>query len=375
MHITIEVDKSVDLVYYLYIISKKKTGQASNERSTNMEKVKFGNTGVMVSKIAFGGIPIQRLGLNEAADVVRGVINLGVNFLDTANGYTDSEEKIGLAIKDFKRDSLVIASKSGARDKKTFLENLDLSLKRLGTDYIDFYQHHGISSREQYEALTGEGGAYEGMVEAVKAGKVRFPAFSSHNIPISIEMMKSGKFAVVQLPFNYINFEAADDVIPLAKKLDMGFICMKPMGGGLLDNAGLCFRYLLKFDSIVPDPGVERIEELREIIRIVEKNEFLSAEDEKEIEKQRIEFGPSWCHRCDYCQPCPQGIQMSVALIINTFFKRMTPEHARAFAAPAIEKARTCIECRACVARCPYNLDIPALLKEKISYFDRMSNN
>jgi predicted aldo/keto reductase-like oxidoreductase len=144
------------------------------------------------------------------------------------------------------------------------------------------------------------------------------------------------------------------------------------MGGGLLDDAGLAFRYLMDFDSIVPDPGIEKIEEIREIIAIVEKKQALSPEDKKEIEKQRIEFGPSWCHRCDYCQPCPQGIRISAALCIKSAFKRMAVDRARDFVGPAIEKARTCIECRGCVDRCPYDLDIPVLLKEKITIWESM---
>jgi len=337
-----------------------------------MDKVRFGKTGLMVSKVAFGGIPIMRISKAEAVRIVREAIGLGINFIDTATGYADSEEKIGEAIQGMKREDLVIASKSPARDKKTFTENLDLSLKRLGLDYIDIYQLHNVSSEPQKEEVFGPAGAMEGLEEAVKAGKVRFPAFSSHSIPLAIEIMKSKKFASVQLPFNYIDKEAAEKAIPLAKELDMGFIAMKPMGGGLLPDAALSFRFLGQYENIVPDPGFEKIEELREIAGIVEKKETLSADDEKEIEKQRLELGPSWCHRCDYCQPCPQGVHISTALNIKSFMKRMTPERARSFVGPHIEKARTCLECGLCVKRCPYNLNIPVLLKEKIAYWDAM---
>jgi predicted aldo/keto reductase-like oxidoreductase len=338
-----------------------------------MKIVRFGKTELMVSKIAFGGIPIMRLTKTDAAYLVRESINMGINFIDTAHGYTDSEEKIGDAIKGIKRENIIIASKSPADDKSTFLEHLDLSLKRLGADYIDIYQFHGISSENKRDAIFSPNGAMEGMEEAVKAGKIRFPAFSSHSIPIAIELMKTGKFAVVQLPFNYIDCTAEDEAIPLAAKLDMGFIAMKPMGGGLLDDAGLSFRYLLSYDSIVPDPGIEKIEEIREIVSIVEKNEPFTAEDKKKIENQRKEFGPSWCHRCDYCQPCPQGIQISLALCVKSMFKRMTHDRARSFVGPAIEKARTCLECRECTSRCPYHLDIPSLLKEQITLFDTLN--
>ena len=331
-----------------------------------MEKIRFGKTGLMVSRVAFGGIPIMRISRAEAVKVVREAIDLGINFFDTAHGYSDSEEKIGEAIKGMKREDIIIASKSPANDKKTFNEQLDLSLRRLGVDYIDIYQFHGINSAEKRDQILSPGGGMEGLDDAVRAGKVRFPAFSSHSLPVAMELMKTGLFAAIQLPFNYIDSAAENEAIPLAKNLDIGFIAMKPMGGGLLDNAGLAFRYLLSFDSIVPDPGIEKTEEIREIVRIVEKNETSTEEDKKEIEKQRSEFGPSWCHRCDYCQPCPQGIRISSALSMKSAFKRMPADRARSFVGPAIEKAKTCIECRECVKRCPYNLDIPVLLKERI---------
>ena len=337
-----------------------------------MEKMRFGKTGLMVSKIAIGGIPIMRISKAEAAGLVREAIQMGINFIDTAHGYSDSEEKIGEAIKGMKRENLVIASKSPADTRKDFNEHLDLSLKRLGLDYIDIYQLHGVSSVAKRDAVFAPGGAMEGLEDAVKAGKVRFPAFSSHSLPIALELMKGGRFASVQLPFNYIDSAAADEAIPLAKKLDMGFIAMKPMGGGLLDNARLSFRFLGQYDSIVPDPGIEKLDEIREIIGIVEKNETLSGEDKKEIEKLRVEFGPSWCHRCDYCQPCPQGIHISSVLSLKSAFKRMPPERARAMVGPAAEKARTCLECRECVSRCPYDLDIPVLLKERVKYWDSL---
>ena len=335
-----------------------------------MEKIRLGKTELMVSKIAFGGIPVMRVSKHDGAALVRESIKLGINFIDTANAYGDSEEKVGEGIKGTPRDSLVISSKSLAKDKKTFLEHLDISLKTIGTDYLDIYHVHSVSSREKYDAVFCPGGAMEGMDEAIKTGKVRFPAFSSHNLPIALELMKGGRFDVVQLPFNFIDNEAASEAIPLAKKLDLGFISMKPMGGGRLDNAELSFRYLLQYDNIVPDPGMEKIGEIREIAAIVERNPSLTEGDKKEILKLRAEFGTSWCHRCDYCQPCPQGIVISSVLTGESMLKRFSLEKSKALSGAAMEQAKTCIECGECVKRCPYHLEIPRLIKENVSFWD-----
>jgi len=312
----------------------------------------------------------MRISRAEAVKLVQEVVGLGINFIDTAHGYMDSEEKIGEGIKDMRREDLIIASKSPADDKKTFNEHLDLSLKRLCVDYIDIYHLHHVSSETRRSAVFAPGGAFEGLMEAVKAGKVRFPAVSSHSLPLAAEIMKSGLFAVVQFPFNYIDNNAEKELIPLAKELDMGFIAMKPMGGGLLDNAELAFRYLLQYENIVPDPGIEKAEEIREIVGIVEKAEPLSEVDKKEIEKLRASFGPSWCHRCDYCQPCPQDIPISTVLTAKSFMKRFNQEGARSMIGWGIEKARTCVACGTCMTRCPYRLEIPNLLKQTLEYWD-----
>ena len=338
-----------------------------------MEKTRLGKTELMVSKVAFGGIPIMRLSKPDAVKLVRETLDLGINFFDTAHGYMDSEEKIGEGIKGIKREDLVITTKSPANDKKTFNEHLDLSLKRLGTDYIDIMQLHNIGSIEKRDACFAEGGAYEGIQEGIKAGKIRFPGFSSHNLEICIEVMKTDKFDLVQFPFNFIDDSAVEIAIPLAKELDIGFIAMKPMGGGKLDNAGLAFRYLLQFESVIADPGIEKVEEIREIAQIVKVNPPLTNEDKKTIEKLKTEYSEIWCHRCDYCQPCPQKIDISWVLSSESCQKRFTPERYKQMLGGPTDKARTCTECRKCVERCPYHLNIPALLKENIQLYDRIT--
>ena len=339
-----------------------------------MDKITFGNTDLKVSKVALGGIPIMRLTKREAARVIKDVLNMGVTFIDTANGYGDSEEKIGEAIKKYKRNSLVLSSKSGASDKKTFLSHLNLSLKHIGTDYIDIYHLHGINSDEQVEKIMDTRGAYHGLEEAVSSGKVRYFAFSSHNPKIAKKLMLTKKFQIVQIPFNFVDNEPEEELIPLASKLNMGFIAMKPMGGGLLEDANLAFRYLAQFEKIVPDPGIEKTEEMAEIVKIVENPRPLTSEEKETIKNIKKELGKSWCHRCDYCQPCPQDISISTVIITKSIIKRMPFTVAMNFLEKAIEKAKQCTECEECIQKCPYNLEIPTLLKENISFWKDYKN-
>ena len=328
-----------------------------------VEKVIFGSTGLKVTRVAFGGIPIMRLSMNEGVKVVREVLEMGINFIDTAYVYGDSEEKIGRAIRGFDRGRLVIASKSMARDRKTFLQNLETGLKRLGTDYIDIYHMHALKSDEDVERAMGPGGAMEGLARAIRDGKVRFTAFSSHNLTIAIKVVRSGEFQVVQYPLNFIDTDAEQELVPLAKKMNMGFIAMKPLGGGLLDDAGLCFRYLMQFDSIVTDPGIQKTVEMREILDFVKDPRPLSEKEKTRIDEIRQKTGKSWCHRCDYCLPCPQAIPISMVLSAKSIVRRMPYDSACEFLDKAMEKASECAECGECVERCPYDLAIPGLIK------------
>ena len=335
-----------------------------------MRKKVFGKTDLMVTPVAMGGIPIMRLSKKEAVDVVRKVLAMGVNFIDTATGYGDSEEKIGEALKERRRQDVVIASKSPASDKKLFLEHVDLSLKRLQTDYIDIYHLHGVNSEEKMKEVMEPGGAYEGLEEAIKEGKVRYPAFSSHHMPEAKKLMLSEKFDVVQIPFNFVDTEPEKEIIPLAGKMNLGFIAMKPLGGGLLEDANLAFRYLAQFSGIVADPGIEKAEEMEEILRVIKDPRILSLQEKKKIERIREELGKEFCHRCDYCLPCSQDIPISSVLLVKSVVKRMPWQNAVKWLDPAIEKARECTECEECLERCPYNLAIPELLKKNISLWE-----
>jgi predicted aldo/keto reductase-like oxidoreductase len=330
----------------------------------------LGKSELEVSCVGFGGIPIQRLTEAEAVRVVQRCIDLGITFLDTANGYTTSEERIGKAIAG-RRDGLVIATKSGARDRSTAREHLELSLRRLNTDYIDLWQFHNVSSDEAYEQVLGPGGAMEAAQDALRSGLIRHIGVSSHSMDAALRAVPSGHFETVQFPFNFVTHEPLAELIPLARQHDVGFIAMKPFAGGQLDDAALAIKFLLQFEGIVPDPGIETVDQIQEIVQIANGPLDLTAGEREKIERIRDQVGTRFCRRCGYCQPCPQGVSITTMMTLPSFWKRFPAErfHGGRFAA-VVASVDNCIECRECEAKCPYHLPIVEMLAENVAFYE-----
>jgi predicted aldo/keto reductase-like oxidoreductase len=335
---------------------------------------RLGRTGLQVSRVGFGGIPIQRLSEAEAIRVVQRCLDLGVTFLDTATGYTTSEERIGkaLAASGRLREQVVLATKTRGRDRATALQHLEQSLERLRVDTIDLWQFHDVSSFETLGQVLGSGGALEAAQQAVQAGKVRHVGITSHSMDVALKAVPLGCFETVQFPFNFVTREPADSLLPLAQEHDVGFIAMKPLGGGLLNDASLCIKYLLQFDGVVPDPGVQRVEEIEEIAAIVAGPWALTPGERQAIERIRSEVGTRFCRRCGYCEPCPEGVRISMVMNVMSFWKRMPASRlATGAIAEAMECAENCIECGDCEARCPYHLPIRAMIAENVAFYER----
>lgn len=339
-----------------------------------MKSVRLGGTGVQVSRVGFGGIPIQRLTEPEAIWVVQRCLDLGVTFLDTANGYTTSEARIGKALAAWggPRERLIIATKTAARDRVTALEHLALSLRRLNVAVIDLWQLHNVSSFEAYEQVLGAGGALEAAQQAREADQVRHIGITSHSMDVALEAVASGYFETVQFPFNFVTHEPAQRLVPLTQEHGVGFIAMKPLGGGLLGDANLCIKYLLQFENVVPDPGIQQVEEIEEIAGIVAGSWELTTEEWQAIEKVRAEVGTRFCRRCGYCEPCPQGVRISTVMNVRSFWQRMPADRlATGWLLDAVTGARDCIECGECEEKCPYRLPIRELLSENIAFYEQ----
>jgi hypothetical protein len=339
-----------------------------------LEKIKLGKTGMMVTRLGFGGIPIQRLSEADAVAVVRKCLDLGLNYIDTANGYTTSEERIGKAVKG-RRHDVFIATKTFPGTPEIIEQNLELSLKRLDTDYIDLYQFHGVNDKATLDRiLDPENGLYKIFEKAKKAGKIRHIGITSHQMDAAKEQVKTGKFETMMFPFNFITNEPATELLPLCRKHDVGFIVMKPLAGGLLDNATIAFKYLLQFPDVVSIPGIEKIHEIEEIYGIYSGPTAMTAAEKKQMKQMTKELGTRFCRRCDYCQPCAQGIPISTILGFPTFVKRLPVDWymKSAFIPAAMEKVMECIECGECEGRCPFNLPIREMLKESYDLYEQV---
>jgi len=333
-----------------------------------MKKVRLGRTERMVSEVGFGGIPIVSLGMEQAISVVRHCFGLGITLFDTANMYGDSEKKIGAALESV-RDQIVLASKTLNREAEGAAEHVDHSLSSLKTQVIDVYQLHQVGNPETLDRVLAPDGAYQALSKARDEGKIRFIGLSSHNVQIAIQACKTGRFDTVQVPFNFVERDLAEELFRVAEEMDMGIIGMKPLAGGVLERADLCFRFLQQYPKVVPIPGIKGQEEADEIIELYRTTRALTEKEREEIERIRTELGTKFCRRCEYCMPCQQEIHIPMALGFRAFVNRFPPVGTIALLDANMKKAETCIECEECVEKCPYELPIPDLIKENLSLY------
>jgi predicted aldo/keto reductase-like oxidoreductase len=338
-----------------------------------MRTVRLGRTGLEVSRIGMGSIPLNRPTEDEAIRVVQYALDLGINFIDTGRSYRASEERIGKAVAG-RRDQVIIATKSLGRDKATAQEHLELSLKYLHTETIDLWQFHNVGTFEVYERVLGPGGAMEAAQEALQAGKIRHIGVSSHNLDVALKAVSSGLFETIQFPFNFVANEAADELVSLAREHDVGFIAMKPFAGGQLQDANLAIKFLLQFDPVVPVPGVEKVAEIAEIAGIVNSGSWkLRPQERQKIEDIHAELGTRFCRWCGYCLPCPQELNIPMLMNIPNSLKRWGWELLLSRLGKIVESGKNCIQCGECETKCPYQLPIREMIAENIAFYERVA--
>ncbi|GAK53268.1 aldo/keto reductase [Candidatus Moduliflexus flocculans] len=324
----------------------------------------------MVSRSGFGAIPIQRISIEASTRLLRKAFEQGINFFDTAKGYTDSEEKIGHALRDV-RSQITLATKSPASDKKGVLADIDNSLRRLQTDYIDILQLHNPS----YVPRPGdEHGMYDALLEAKASGKIRFLGLTNHRLHVAREAVESDLYDTIQFPFNLLSDAKDLELIQIAKQHDVGAIAMKALSGGLITNAASAFAFLRQYDNVVPIWGIELESQLDEFLAFEQQPPVLDDAMRQSIERDRRELSGAFCRGCGYCLPCPVEIPIPMAARMALLMGRMPyQQFLSAEWKERMERIPQCIDCRQCASRCPYELDTPALLKREYAAYQEFA--
>lgn len=335
-----------------------------------MEYTNLGNTGLKVSRLGFGGIPIQRITQEEATALIRKLPEYGINYIDTARGYTVSEEYLGIAMEGI-RDKFVLATKSMARTREAMEKDIETSLKNLRTDHIDLYQVHNAPPA-QMKIVTGEGGALEALLEAKAAGKIGHIGITAHEIGTFEMGLEMDWVETIMFPYNFVELQAADLIRKCAEK-GKGFICMKPLAGGAIENAPLAMRFIASNKYITVNiPGMANEDELKQNVAAACDPAPLSEDDLREVQNIRDTLGNQFCRRCNYCQPCTMGINISFCFTINGYLTRygLKDWAIGRYKGMAVEP-NACIECGMCESRCPYHLPIIEMLKDVYSNFQK----
>jgi len=329
-----------------------------------MQKRTLGKTGLQVSVIGFGGIPIQQVDMENAVKILRRGRELGINFFDSARVYTDSEEKMGKALSDFRKE-IYLASKTIRRSYEEAAEDVNISLKNLRTDIIDVYQVHDVKNEREFEQVFREDGSYRALEEARKKGKIKFIGFSAHRPEILRRLIDTGKFDTVQLGYNPVDKELNDEIITYAYRKGMGIIGMKPLAGGLLNNAQVCLRFVLAKEVSTVIPGMKAMAEVEENARVGLSSLTITEQERKRLLEEADKLGKNFCRRCGYCLPCPEGIDIPQIFRLERYFVTYYYESfAREEYARLKVKADACAECGDCEEKCPYNLPIQEMLKQ-----------
>ena len=333
-----------------------------------MEYRILGKTGLRVSRLGLGGIPIQRIDAEGTRTLVQKMAELGVNYIDTARGYTVSEEYLGYALEGL-RDKFVLATKGRATSREDMKADIDKSLHNLRTDYIDLYQFHNPSA-QALEEILAPGGALEGAMEAREAGKIGHIGITTHSVAIFAKALELPWVETIMFPYNIVENQAQELIEKCAEK-NIGFICMKPLAGGAIEDGRLALRYIAANEHVTEIiPGMAEPRELEENLQGISDTGALTQEELAAFQSIRDSLGTQFCRRCNYCAPCTVGISIPSAFLFEGYLSRYGLEDwARDRYKTMTHTAGECIGCGQCETRCPYHLPIREMLKKTAEKF------
>lgn len=330
-----------------------------------MEKRLLGKTNFLVSSVGFGGIPIQRLNKDQAVELVEEAHRQGINFIDTARGYVESESLLGHALSIVGRDKFILATKSMKRDYRGLVDEFNTSLENLRVGHVDLFQFHNVRTEDELNIILGEDGALRAVREFQKAGKIRELGISSHSVDLLLKAIEMDIFTTIQYPYNPVETQGSE-LFKKAKEKNIGVIVMKPLAGGAIGKGELSLRFVLENKNVsVAIPGMQSIEEIRENVRPGIDKRGLTEDERRELMEEASSLGREFCRRCGYCAPCSVGIDIPSQFLMEGYHKRYNLQDWAKERYDLLEKkAGECIECGDCEPRCPYDLPIIKMLKE-----------
>lgn len=326
-----------------------------------MDKVKLGKTGLEVNKNGFGALPLQRISKKDAVYLLQKAFYNGINYFDTARAYSDSEEKLGAAFS-YIRDRIVISTKTMAPDGESFRKDLETSLRILKTDYIDIYQFHNPAVCPRPRDGSG---LYEAAEEAKKQGKIRHIGITNHRIAVAEEAVESGLYETLQFPFSYLAAPSEIALVEKCRKANMGFIAMKGLAGGLINNSACAYAFMAQpqFSHVAPIWGMQRESELDEFLSYQNCPPRLAGELLERIEADKKELTGDFCRGCGYCMPCPAGIEINNCARMSLMLRRAPQDGWLSKEwQEKMKKIENCLHCGQCMSKCPYGLNTPDLL-------------
>ena len=329
-----------------------------------MKYIEMGKNGLSCAEVSFGGIPIQRSDAANTVAVVDALEKFGMNYLDTARGYTVSEEYLGAALKG-RREKFILATKSMSRGYEAMKADVETSLRNLQTDYIDVYQLHNLPLKD-FEQVFGPDGAYRALAEAKAAGKIGHIGATFHNVGAMSKAVEEYAHCIetVMFPYNIVETHG-EEVLRAARAKGIGTICMKPLAGGNLEDWNLALKFVAAADCIdIMIPGMGSVEEVERNAAVAEQFGPLTEEELAACETVRRELGQQFCRRCGYCGPCTVGIDIpGTFTLVNYLRKYDLAAWARGRYAAAAHRVDECVDCGLCENRCPYGLPIRSMLK------------
>ena len=325
-----------------------------------MRTIRLGRTGIEASAIAFGCLPLQRQPMEDVTRLLRKAYDNGINYYDTARIYSDSEEKIGVALSDV-RNEIFIATKSHHFTAQGVTEDLETSLRLLKTDHVDVLQVHNPPFCPK---PGGEDGVYDAMLRAKQEGKILHIGITNHREHIAREAIESGLYEVLQFPYAYLSSDSELQLQKDCVAAGMGFVAMKPFGGGVSCDGGAVFHFFSQHPDALPILGMQHMHELEEMLGYLKKAPD-PVKAEEVIAADRAELKGNFCRNCGYCLPCPMGIRVDMVMRSYYNLRRMPVSQMMTEDwKQMMEDTKLCIECGQCASRCPYELNPPTRMPE-----------